>query len=840
MLQYRYPVYFKGLVRNGHRLHTLDSAFREESMLNRRFAEKSLRGLFPAALGMIWLLVPTSGMAQNPRGTPPAFIPAGYDDYQNMLDQLGIVKVRRGRDGGAQDTSNEATANRFSDSMPDLMTFADGNRVTSAEQWPRRRAEIVELFEREVYGRIPDNVPGIEWEVTQTTEGQSGGVPTITRKLVGHVDNSRFPEVLVDIQASFTIPESAAAPVPIIVQFDFGFDFPQRGNVPSWKQQALDHGWAYGTITPNSIQSDNNRLREGIIGLTNRGEPRAPDDWGALRAWAWGFSRMIDYFEENRDSGVDPQKVCITGVSRYGKAALVATAFDTRIAAGFVASSGAGGAKLFRRDFGELLENLASRGEYHWMAGNFLKYAAEEASFGTKTVADLPVDQHMLIALCAPRLCLVSYGIPERGDPNWVDAPGSFMAAVLAGPAYRLLGKKDLGTPGDYLTDPMPAVNTLIGGELAWRQHDGGHTNIPNFPTFFEWAGRYFSQAESSEGGDRSAPMIGAYYFDGWSGRSRWADDPNEPWAADAPTHLTRRMIEEFPEREPVWGWRDDSLEIMERQIDLAADHGLKFFAFCWYWHDNAAGINEDAIRKDPKHTGLELFLKAKNRDRMKFCLLIANHAGFEIRGRENWKRAGEFWLPYFQNEQYLKVDGKPLVLIFGAGGEHMEGFAAMQTLARESGLPGLAIAGCGRGSVAEGYTHRTHYNINGGYTAGAREVPYSELVSANSSAWSGSPEQPYIPIVTAGWDKRPWEGPQGLNQAQGWYYPDRTPEQFQDYLRDAVEWMNGHPNQTTAERIVLIYAWNEFGEGGFIAPTKGDPDGKYLEALKSVAQPGR
>ena len=125
------------------------------------------------------------------------------------------------------------------------------------------------------------------------------------------------------------------------------------------------------------------------------------------------------------------------------------------------------------------------------MCGNYLKYGADEATFGKKTAADLPVDQHELIALCAPRPCFISYGVIEKGDPNWVDARGSFMAAVLAGPAYKLLGKKDLGTPGDYLTDKMPEVNKLIGGELAWRQHDGGHTNVPNFPTFFEWAGRF-------------------------------------------------------------------------------------------------------------------------------------------------------------------------------------------------------------------------------------------------------------------------------------------------------------------------------------------------------------
>jgi hypothetical protein len=419
--------------------------------------------------------------------------PASYDDYQNMLDQLGIKKMRKGRDSKVKDTSDKATANPYKDTMPDLMTFKDGTKVKTADQWPKRRAEIVEDFEREVYGRIPKNVPKVNWEVTNTVEGESGGIKTVTKTLAGHVDNTAFPQIKVTIQASFTVPKQAAGKLPIILQFGGGFGFGGKGGASSWTQQALNKCWGYGTINPNSIQGDNNRLREGIIGLTNKGQPRSPDDWGALRAWGWGVSCLIDYFEANPDSGVDPTKVCITGVSRYGKAALAAAAFDTRIAAGFVASSGAGGAKLFRRDFGELLENLASRGGYHWMAGNFLKYAAEEAPFGKKTVADLPVDQHLLIALCAPRPCLISYGVPEKGDPNWVDAHGSFMAAVLAGPAYRLLGRKDLGTPGDYLTDKMPAVNTLIGGELAWRQHDGGHTNGPNFPAFFEWAGRTIS-----------------------------------------------------------------------------------------------------------------------------------------------------------------------------------------------------------------------------------------------------------------------------------------------------------------------------------------------------------
>lgn len=449
-----------------------------------------------AALLFIGLFAPVSAQeGKFGKAKLPDFIPANYDDYQNMLDQLGIKNMRKGREGRGKDTSDEATANPWKESLPDLMTFKDGTKVKTPEQWEKRRAEIVEEFEREVFGRVPKNVPKVKWEVTNTTEGESGGIATVTKTLVGNVDNSAFPKITVAIQASFTVPKHAAGKVPIILQFSFGFGggFGGKGGANSWTQQALDKAWGHGTISPNSIQGDNNRLREGIVGLTNKGEPRSPEDWGALRAWAWGVSRLIDYFEANPDSGVDPAKVCITGVSRYGKAALVTAAFDTRIAAGFVASSGAGGAKLFRRDFGEMLENVAGRGEYHWMCGNFLKYGADEAKSGKKTAGNLPVDQHQLIALCAPRLCFISYGVPAKGDPNWVDAHGSFMAGVLAGPAWRVLGKKDLGTPGDYLTDKMPGINELIGGELAWRQHDGGHTSIPNFPTFYEWAGKYIS-----------------------------------------------------------------------------------------------------------------------------------------------------------------------------------------------------------------------------------------------------------------------------------------------------------------------------------------------------------
>jgi lysophospholipase L1-like esterase len=441
--------------------------------------------------------VGSADLASAQQGGGSAGDAPAFDDHRNMMDQLGITRLRPGADPNRQDTFDEATANPYADSLPDALTMNDGAKVTRADQWPARRAEIVELFEREVYGRVPPNAPQVTWEVTSEERGVTAGVPTITRQLVGHVDNRAFPDLTVDIQARFTVPVESDEPRPIMLEFGgfgpfggFGRRGGRPGGSPPWTEQAIAHGWAYGSINPNSIQPDNNRLRTGVIGLANKGEPRKPDDWGALRAWGWGVSRLIDFFADHPEMKIDPAKVGIEGVSRYGKAALVAAAFDPRVAVAFVASSGEGGAKLHRHIFGEAVENLTGGG-YYWMAGNFLKYGAAEADFGAKTAADLPVDSHELIALCAPRPCFISYGIVERGDPPWVDARGSYMAGALATPVYELLGKQGFGDAKKYLTAPLPAVNELVGGELAWRQHDGGHEATPNWPTFFEWVAPY-------------------------------------------------------------------------------------------------------------------------------------------------------------------------------------------------------------------------------------------------------------------------------------------------------------------------------------------------------------
>ena len=269
---------------------------------------------------------------------------------------------------------------------------------------------------------------------------------------------------------------------------------------PPTTQQLLADGWGYAMINPSSIQADNGAgITRGVIGLVNKGQARHPDDWGALRAWAWGAGRGLDYLET--DPAVDAKHVGIEGVSRYGKAALVTEAFDQRFFMGLIGSSGEGGAKLNRRNWGEAVESLTG-GEYYWMAGNFMKYGASEATFGSKNAGDIPVDSHELIALCAPRLTFVSYGVPEMGDAKWLDHQGSYMAAVAAQPVYQLLGAKTLGVSNDYHTEKMPAVNVgLLDGQLAWRQHDGGHTDAPNVKYFIQWADKFMGRQAASPSG---------------------------------------------------------------------------------------------------------------------------------------------------------------------------------------------------------------------------------------------------------------------------------------------------------------------------------------------------
>jgi hypothetical protein len=464
-----------------------------------------------------------------------------------MMEQLGIKALRPGPSGNEKAPNHanydESKANPFPD-LPDPLTLNNGQKVTDAKMWwDQRRPELVEMLEKHVYGRVSNHVPKVTWTVTTVDHETIGFNPVVAKDVIGQVDNSSYPTISVKIHMTLVTPANSKDSVPLLIVFGRAgfpapnepsseeldrinqawkallvqqdpplkdviaqhpawqpvkgtpFQFPQMnedGDFPNtW--QLIAAGWGFALLDPASVQADDGAgMTRGIIGLTNKGQPRAPEDWGALRAWAWGASRGLDYLET--DPAVDAKHVGIEGVSRYGKAALVTMAFDQRFAMGLVGSSGKGGATLLRRNFGEAVESLTG-GEYYWMAANFMKYGASDAAFGSKTAGDIPVDSNELIALCAPRLTFISYGVPERGDAKWLDHQGSFMATVDASRVFTLLGAKGLEQQ-DYRIAKMPPVNQgLLDGQLAWRQHDGGHNDAPNMKYFIQWADKFIGHS---------------------------------------------------------------------------------------------------------------------------------------------------------------------------------------------------------------------------------------------------------------------------------------------------------------------------------------------------------
>lgn len=364
--------------------------------------------------------------------------------------------------------------------LPDPLMMANGRHVTSAAEWrSQRRPEILRAYETEIYGRIPANTPKVTWEVTETNPAAKDNV-AMMRRVVGHIGMGPNTQ---PINMMVYTPAKATRPVPLILLINFGGGPPVEGRGPSNTQfndppvaaDILARGWGYAMVGYQDIQPDRlNTLNQGAIGQTLKaGEQPKPDEWGAISAWAWGLSRMIDYFET--DKLVDAKKIAVFGHSRLGKTALWASALDERIAAVYSSCSGEMGAALARRDWGETVDDMAQNFPY-WFAGNFQKFVGKWN--------DMPVDAHMLITLSAPRPVFITGG---TGD-QWADPVGEFKAAVAAGPVYRLLGKHDLGT-----TELPPLDTPLTKGDIGWHYHTGGHAaTAADWKAFLDFLGKYF------------------------------------------------------------------------------------------------------------------------------------------------------------------------------------------------------------------------------------------------------------------------------------------------------------------------------------------------------------
>ena len=368
--------------------------------------------------------------------------------------------------------------------LPDPLNMNDGRRVSDARMWfNARRPEILEMYQAEIYGKVPETAPNVRWEVASTDPSARDGA-AVMKHVVGYLGNGPDAPAM---NVTMYTPAKAAKPVPMILTITFGGG-PGRGASPARGQTAgavgqgdpiadiLARGWGYATIGYGDIEGDTyntslSRVRKLAL---KPGQARpAPDEWGTISAWAWGVSRIIDYFET--DTSVDAKQVAIEGHSRLGKTVLWAAAQDQRIAAVFSSCGGELGAALARRDYGESLDDMAY--DFYWQfAGNIQKYVGRWNT--------LPGDQHFVISLVAPRPLFLNGGLGDQ----WSDPKGEFLGAVAAGPVYRLLGKKDLGT-----TELPPMDRPIIDGDMGWNYHSEGHqATRADWQAFLRLLDKYF------------------------------------------------------------------------------------------------------------------------------------------------------------------------------------------------------------------------------------------------------------------------------------------------------------------------------------------------------------
>jgi hypothetical protein len=451
-----------------------------------------IRPMWIVAVAAATALPALSSLAQT-SGPSPIQI-ASERERQRELVELGLTATRPGansRDPSSPLYPNYDEAKANPAALPDPLILTDGRRVTSAKDWWNvRRPQIVAAMEDTLYGHRPAVLPKVVWTVVETRNTAEFGVPAVEKTLDGRLDNAAAPGIEVHIQAVLVTPQDAIAAgrrTPVVLAVNWlrpppGLNLPADPN-PDYRRLILQKGWSYAIYDPTSVQADNGAgLTAGVIGLVNRGQPRKAGDWGVLSAWAWGASRVVDALDADRN--IDPARIAIFGHSRYGKTSLVAMAYDTRLAAGFISSSGAGGAAPYRRHWGEQVENVAAGNEYHWMGPKFLAYASDPLN-----AKDLPIDANAVIALAAPRPVFIGAGRATADGDGWVDPRGMFMAEASAGEVWALLGKQPIDK-----TQPPP-LTLSDSGALAYREHDQGHTPGPNWPAFLDFAGRAFAKA---------------------------------------------------------------------------------------------------------------------------------------------------------------------------------------------------------------------------------------------------------------------------------------------------------------------------------------------------------
>lgn len=329
----------------------------------------------------------------------------------------------------------------------------------------------------------------------------------------------------------------------------------------------------------------------------------------------------------------------------------------------------------------------------------------------------------------------------------------------------------------------------------------------------------------------QTKPCVGAYYFDGWTKLNNNA-------------HLTNSLMNDFKERKPIWGWVTSTQSVIDAQINCAADAGLSFFSFCWYYNSK--------ININTSNNALLLYNQSLNKHKLKFCLMVANHKPYEI-GPKDWAAVTTEWIKQFKLANYLKVDNKPLLIFFsvkslvdnfGSENEVKKAFDNLRILAVKAGLKGVSIAAClGPGrqetSVAEncGFNLLTGYNYYPiGLSKDKKTANIETLAPAEKEIWDkfkNVSNLKYIPLVTLNYDPRPWlNQPKQVNDIS--HYTGFGPKSVYNSITNCINWINKNPNNITKEKIAILYAWNEYGEGAWLTPS-GAWGNQLLNGVKSA-----
>ena len=436
-------------------------------------------------------------LAGSPLAAQPAAAPApAAQPVPQLTDSHGNA-LRRAPTGHISNYDEDKVGTYV---LPDPLVLANGQPVTDATTWfNQRRPEILELYRKFIYGRIPDSAPTAHFAVASIDPETMGGTARIEH-VVGHFGPGNDGPT---VHLVLYLPAHATGPVPVLLHMIFfgnpalpggpapmfppglapqlaspGRPARRPGSEAGPIADILAHGYGYASFRYTEIEPDTKWGAPGRpIGIRamalapGQTEP-APDEWGTISAWSWGASRVLDYLQG--DPAVDGKRVALIGHSRLGKTVIWTGARDPRFAIVYSSCAGELGTSLARRDFGETVDDMAAN--FPWQfAGNIQQFPAHWNK--------LPVDTHMVIALNAPHPVFIGGGTTDQ----WSDPRGEFLAEVAAGPVYRLVGKADLGSSDLKVEAPY------ITGDLGFHYHDGGHTiSASDWKVFLQFTDKYF------------------------------------------------------------------------------------------------------------------------------------------------------------------------------------------------------------------------------------------------------------------------------------------------------------------------------------------------------------